>query len=67
MPAGSVWKKAPTRERIRCIPCAKRFARAAVAPTHVEHEERREQRGGGTRASLFGGVPVNGLLIEGLD
>jgi hypothetical protein len=41
VPAGSVWKKAPTRERTRCIPCAKRFARAAVAPTHVEHVERR--------------------------
>ena len=37
------WKKAPTRERTRSIPCAKavRCARAAVAPTHVEHVERR--------------------------
>ena len=58
MPAGSVWKKAPTRERTRCIPCAKRFARAAVAPTHVEHVERRR-----SDAEVACVVPVKGLNL----
>ena len=41
---GALWRKAP--ERIRSIPCAKavRCARAAIAPTHVEHKERRSAR-----------------------
>ncbi len=38
------WRNAPARSR--SIPCAKaaRCARAAIAPTHVEHEERRSTR-----------------------
>ena len=52
---GAPWRKAP--ERTRSIPRAKaaQCARVAIAPTHVEHEERRSTKSeeDDSRGALF--------------